>query len=54
MKEKEAPQFRWDEVLEDDCSWEYLEVSTDGGKTWSMAKPKFGTEDEEKIKEMLK
>ena len=51
MKEKENI-FEWVEVLEDDCSWEYLLVNVNG--EWKMAKPLFGTQDEEKILEMLK
>lgn len=51
MKEKENI-FKWVEVLEDDCSWEYLLVNVNG--EWKMAKPFFGTQDEEKILEILK
>jgi hypothetical protein len=51
MKDKES-KFRWVEVLEDDCSWEYLEVLVDG--VWRMARPMFGTEDEKEIEKKLK
>ena len=51
MKDKES-KFRWVEVLEDDCSWEYLEVLVDG--VWRMAWPMFGTEDEKEIEKKLK
>ncbi|MDB4314518.1 hypothetical protein N9955_00665 [bacterium] len=53
VEKAKTVEFKWEEVLEDDCSWEFLAVRIDGGK-WRMAKPLFGTEDEKEILEKLK
>jgi hypothetical protein len=45
-------EFKWEEFIEDERSWDALFVKTDN-KDWHMAEPNYGTEDKEEIIKLL-